>query len=79
MPAVAKYFSAMKRLAALSVSDGFAGGRSGRVNSERVLMPLSGSTEVSDDGLILELPDEPIAIAYPRITAIEGVTAAATA
>jgi hypothetical protein len=42
--------------------------------------PLVGTlSEVSDDGLILELPDEPIAIAYRRITAIEGVTAAATA
>ena len=34
--------------------------------------PLVGTlSEVSDDGLILELPDEPIAIAYRRITAIE--------
>ena len=42
--------------------------------------PLVGTlSEVSDDGLILDLPDEPIAIAYRRITAIEGVTAAATA
>jgi len=42
--------------------------------------PLVGTlSEVSDDGLILELPDEPIAIAYRRITAIEGITAAATA
>jgi hypothetical protein len=42
--------------------------------------PLVGTlSEVSDDGLILELPDEPIAIAYRRITAIEGVAAAATA
>jgi len=42
--------------------------------------PLVGTlSEVTDDGLILDLPDEPIAIAYRRITAIEGVTAAATA
>jgi len=42
--------------------------------------PLVGTlSEVSDDGLILELPDEPIAIAYRRITAIEGIAAAATA
>jgi hypothetical protein len=39
--------------------------------------PLVGTlSEVSDDGLILELPDEPIAIAYRRITAIEGMAAA---
>jgi hypothetical protein len=42
--------------------------------------PLVGTlSEVSDDGLILDLPDEPVAIAYRRITAIEGVTAAASA
>jgi hypothetical protein len=42
--------------------------------------PLVGTlSEVSDDGLILELPDEPTAIAYRRITSIEGITAAATA
>jgi hypothetical protein len=42
--------------------------------------PLVGTlSEVSDDGLILDLPDEPIAIAYRRITAIEGIAAAATA
>ena len=40
--------------------------------------PLVGTlSEVSDDGLILELPDEQVAIAYRRITAIEAVTAAA--
>jgi hypothetical protein len=39
--------------------------------------PLVGTlSEVSDDGLILELPDEPIAIAYRRITAIEGLATA---
>ena len=39
--------------------------------------PLIGTlSEVSDDGLILELPDEPIAIAYRRITSIEGLAAA---
>jgi len=42
--------------------------------------PLVGTlSEVSDDGLILDLPDGPIAIAYRRITSIEVVTAAATA
>src|SRR5262245_31200505 len=43
--------------------------------------PLVGTlSEVNDDGLILELPDdETIAIAYRRITSIEGVAAAATA
>ena len=42
--------------------------------------PLVGTiSEVSDDGLILELRDESIAIAYRRITSIEGVAAAATA
>jgi hypothetical protein len=39
--------------------------------------PLVGTlSEVSDDGLILDLPDEPIAIAYRRITAIEGLATA---
>jgi hypothetical protein len=39
--------------------------------------PMVGTlSEVSDDGLILELPDEPIAIAYRRITAIEGLATA---
>ena len=39
--------------------------------------PLVGTlSEVSEDGLILELPDEPIAIAYRRITAIEGLATA---
>jgi hypothetical protein len=39
--------------------------------------PLVGTlSEVSDDGLVLDLPDEPIAIAYRRITAIEGLATA---
>ena len=39
--------------------------------------PLVGTlSEVSDDGLILELPEEPIAIAYRRITAIEALATA---
>jgi hypothetical protein len=38
--------------------------------------PLVGTiAEVSDDGLILEVPDGPLAVGYRRVTAIEGLTA----
>jgi hypothetical protein len=49
-------------------------GRRVQISVSNSREPLVGTlSEVSDDGLILELPDEPIAIAYRRITAIEGL------
>lgn len=52
-------------------------GRRVQISVSNSREPLVGTlSEVSDDGLILELPDEPIAIAYRRITAIEGLAAA---
>ena len=52
-------------------------GRRVQISVSNSREPLVGTlSEVSDDGLILELPDEPIAIAYRRITAIEGLATA---